>query len=630
MGMGEEVKEMGLEREMELEEEEEEGARWEKLLTRIPVRVLLVERDDSTRHIIGALLRKCGYRVGAACDGLAAWEILKEKGHQIDLILTEVELPKMSGVDLLTVIMDHQVLKNIPVIMMSSHDSISIVYKCMMKGASDFLVKPIRKNELGNLWQHVWRKRKLNDDDTGSHEHHGENFGAQKQKLDVESGYCSNENATLKQNDNDCYEKESDAQSSCTRSDMEVESMYTQENKVELVNSRQHGFFLFDKMVNHGNQAIVQLDKVSVLPNDVRKGERLVNDETNPTGKSNGEGQNKEEYSTEGLDLIGVINNQSRDISSSDVNSANNLLGFVASKTSMPSLELSLKRCQHSICNWQDNEESNALHHSNSSAFSLYNNSITIEPRVSKPASFQTQNLGNSSGFVELSPDQFPPNNLESHELISNPEVAKSPATSSSVRAVRCTPIRLIPIAVPIGVMNSNSTEYNPMLQPMFYHQSALSLWPSMWQEALTGDPSHLSGSKDLSSEGYLPKNQRQEESAEMRCEGRNLSATMSNDERFGVNGPPTTGNITEVGERIGNEAAFNVYDGSKPIDTQRLSVREAALAKFRLKRKGRCYEKKVRYISRKKLAEQRPRVKGQFVRHVQSQLPSVGIDINH
>jgi pseudo-response regulator 5 len=42
---------------------------------------------------------------------------------------------------------------------MSSHDSVSMVFKCMLKGAADFLVKPIRKNELRNLWQHVWRKQ---------------------------------------------------------------------------------------------------------------------------------------------------------------------------------------------------------------------------------------------------------------------------------------------------------------------------------------------------------------------------------------------------------------------------------------------------------------------------------------
>jgi pseudo-response regulator 7 len=41
---------------------------------------------------------------------------------------------------------------------MSSNDDMSTVFKCLSKGAVDFLVKPIRKNELKNLWQHVWRR----------------------------------------------------------------------------------------------------------------------------------------------------------------------------------------------------------------------------------------------------------------------------------------------------------------------------------------------------------------------------------------------------------------------------------------------------------------------------------------
>jgi len=41
---------------------------------------------------------------------------------------------------------------------MSSHDSVSMVFRCMLKGAVDFLIKPVRKNELRNLWQHVWRR----------------------------------------------------------------------------------------------------------------------------------------------------------------------------------------------------------------------------------------------------------------------------------------------------------------------------------------------------------------------------------------------------------------------------------------------------------------------------------------
>ncbi|KAF2315155.1 hypothetical protein GH714_038282 [Hevea brasiliensis] len=125
------------------------------------LRVLLVEADDSTRQIIAALLRKCSYRVTAVPDGLMAWETLKGGPHNIDLILTEVELPSISGYALLTLVMEHDICKNIPVIMMSSHDSISMVLKCMLKGAADFLIKPVRRNELKNLWQHVWRRQNL-------------------------------------------------------------------------------------------------------------------------------------------------------------------------------------------------------------------------------------------------------------------------------------------------------------------------------------------------------------------------------------------------------------------------------------------------------------------------------------
>ncbi|KAH7537339.1 hypothetical protein FEM48_Zijuj03G0082100 [Ziziphus jujuba var. spinosa] len=90
--------------------------------------------------------------------GIKAWKILEDLTNHVDLVLSEVVMPCLSGIGLLGKIMSHKTCKNIPVIMMSSHDSMSIVFKCLSKGAVDFLVKPIRKNELKNLWQHVWRK----------------------------------------------------------------------------------------------------------------------------------------------------------------------------------------------------------------------------------------------------------------------------------------------------------------------------------------------------------------------------------------------------------------------------------------------------------------------------------------
>jgi pseudo-response regulator 3 len=132
--------------------------KWERYLPVRSLKVLLVENDDSTRHIVTALLKNCSYEVTAVPDVLEAWRILEDEKSCIDLVLTEVDMPVHSGTGLLSKIMSHKTLKNIPVIMMSSHDSMVLVFKCLSNGAVDFLVKPIRKNELKNLWQHVWRR----------------------------------------------------------------------------------------------------------------------------------------------------------------------------------------------------------------------------------------------------------------------------------------------------------------------------------------------------------------------------------------------------------------------------------------------------------------------------------------
>lgn len=54
--------------------------------------------------------------VVAVSDGLAAWETLKDKSHNVDLILTELDLPSISGFALLALVMEHEACKNIPVI----------------------------------------------------------------------------------------------------------------------------------------------------------------------------------------------------------------------------------------------------------------------------------------------------------------------------------------------------------------------------------------------------------------------------------------------------------------------------------------------------------------------------------
>ncbi|XP_044480027.1 two-component response regulator-like PRR37, partial [Mangifera indica] len=200
---------------------------WERFLPIRSLKVLLVESDDSTRHVVSALLRNCSYDVTPVANGLQAWKILEDLSNQIDIVLTEVVMPILSGIGLLCKIMMHKTRKNIPVIMMSSQDSMGIVFKCLSKGAVDFLVKPIRKNELKNLWQHVWR-RCHSSSDSGS-ESGTQTRKSEKSKSNEES---ENNNSSGDEQDNgynglnirDGSDNGSGTQSSWTKKAAEVNS----------------------------------------------------------------------------------------------------------------------------------------------------------------------------------------------------------------------------------------------------------------------------------------------------------------------------------------------------------------------------------------------------------------------
>ncbi|KAJ0266680.1 Two-component response regulator-like APRR3 [Hirschfeldia incana] len=89
-------------------------------------------------------------------------------------------------------------------------------------------------------------------------------------------------------------------------------------------------------------------------------------------------------------------------------------------------------------------------------------------------------------------------------------------------------------------------------------------------------------------------------------------SANKAPEENVGSCSPQDS----SVAKIIGSSSSSdNPSNQQKSSGSDRAAQREAALMKFRLKRKDRCFEKKVRYHSRKKLADQRPRVKGQFIR---------------
>ncbi len=118
------------------------------------LKVVLVEDNPVDVAFTKIILRKAGLdrNLLVAQDGKEAIEALmrlKESGSRIpDLILLDINLPDISGIDLLTRLKDDSRLCRIPVVMLTGSNVDDDIQKSYDLGASTYLVKPISKDAL--------------------------------------------------------------------------------------------------------------------------------------------------------------------------------------------------------------------------------------------------------------------------------------------------------------------------------------------------------------------------------------------------------------------------------------------------------------------------------------------------
>ncbi|GMH21771.1 hypothetical protein Nepgr_023613 [Nepenthes gracilis] len=561
----------------EEEEERENGAeevRWEMYLPSMVIRVLLVEADYSTRQIIAALLRKCNYEVAAISDGLKAWEILKRGHNNIHLVLTELNLPSISGYALLTLAMEHESCKNIPVIMMSSHDSISMVFKCLLKGAADFLIKPVRRNELKNLWQHVWKRLpQINV----KHVSHNMSTGHCKLEAALENNAATSHTSDIvppSWRNSKSSDKASEAQSSCTTRYVEAESAYL-ENVSEVSQPK------------HGRESDLSEAEMGQCENVVKSSIRMEEDGSYTERMTEDESAEPERHGVmanidsnqllkpprEAIDLIGRIDDHQKcTIVQSSSSNERNWIDF------SPVLDLSLRL--RDLQN-QELDERHKQNHYNASAFS--GSAIS-----SKEKNIQHNVVGESAhpAAAFLNPQHGPVPDLG--------------VSLGSISDGYC------PVFLPIFGPESGGQVSS---SPKSAHQQEPS--PSSLHSVLGTDSSSLGccwsdEATNQSAGGNVPENSKFISMAKLDAMNTQPAVCQSA--------------TSEGGKDDGTDNVM--HDQFGRTSSHRTAQREAALRKFLLKRKERCYEKKVRYQSRKILAQQRPRVKGQFVRQAHLDQP--------
>lgn len=108
--------------------------------------ILIVEDDPNIRMLLEYILRK-HYEVTSREDGLSGMSWLAS-GNIPDLILTDVEMPRLNGYELLKNVRESGFFGKIPVIMISGFESQEVKFKCLSRGANAFLSKPFKPEEV--------------------------------------------------------------------------------------------------------------------------------------------------------------------------------------------------------------------------------------------------------------------------------------------------------------------------------------------------------------------------------------------------------------------------------------------------------------------------------------------------
>jgi len=111
--------------------------------------VLVVDDSSSMRAVIKKIVKISGLRVGEcweAADGKEAMNVLSNQW--VDLVLTDINMPNMNGLELVKAMKEDELLKSIPVVIVTTEGSEKRVQEFMSLGASGYIKKPFQPEDI--------------------------------------------------------------------------------------------------------------------------------------------------------------------------------------------------------------------------------------------------------------------------------------------------------------------------------------------------------------------------------------------------------------------------------------------------------------------------------------------------
>ncbi|MBF0450053.1 MAG: sigma-54-dependent Fis family transcriptional regulator [Candidatus Magnetomorum sp.] len=149
--------------------------------------ILIVDDEKNYPFVLSAVLEEEGYNTITASNGVEALE--KIKAHDIDLVLTDIKMPGMDGMALMSHIKAHN--PDIPIIIMTAHGTVERGEEAVKKGAHSYIFKPFQNEQLIlsvkialNMYQ-VIRQNKRLQNELQSRYHFGNLIGKSKNMQEI-------------------------------------------------------------------------------------------------------------------------------------------------------------------------------------------------------------------------------------------------------------------------------------------------------------------------------------------------------------------------------------------------------------------------------------------------------------
>lgn len=502
----------------------------EGFIDRSRVRILLCDNDPKCSEEVVTLLINCSYQVTSVRSARQVIDALNAEGPDIDIILAEVDLPMAKGMKMLKYITRDKDLRRIPVIMMSAQDEVSIVVKCLRLGAADYLVKPLRTNELLNLWTHMWRRRRL--------------LGlAEKNVMIYDFDLVGSDPSDANTNSTTLFSDDTD-------------------DKSRRSANPEIGMSIHHEESNAASAAPAPAPATAVAAEPP----------------------------------------------------ITNLFGY---RPGVPGISDRISDRRTGQCSLGPRKSE--FKAGESSAFFTYVKTSTLKKNSQETAQFnETAVLHPVMGErVQMWEAQLG-NNSETHET-SVPDSLSMDRSSTPV-SLECSEQR-----------NSKEEESSQgLLHPRNEHQIDVSGFPS---HSHSPYPYYMSG---MVNQMMIPASAPLYQKNLHALQNHATSSMVSQYNQHHLQCPHVPGmasfpyypiNMYLQSGQISTSHPWPSYGTSSSAEVKvgKVDRREAALFKFRQKRKERCFDKKIRYVNRKKLAERRPRVRGQFVRKING----INVDLN-